>query len=111
MKIQELVDQGVIAKPMDGNHGSIHPKSSAFVNSGIPFVMASDLVDGAIHFNGCAYLRKEQADRLQKGFAYKGDVLISHKATIGVTAIVPQVEHYVMLTPQVTYYRVWTKSD
>jgi type I restriction enzyme, S subunit len=105
-KIQELVDQGVIAKPMDGNHGNIHPKSADFVSSGIPFVMASDLASGTIDFKGCAYLRKEQADRLQKGFAHKGDVLISHKATIGVTAIVPEIEHYVMLTPQVTYYRV-----
>jgi len=46
----------------------------------------------------------------QKGFAREGDVLISHKATIGVTAIVPPVEHYVMLTPQVTYYRVLNKD-
>ena len=110
VKIQDLVDQGVIAKPMDGNHGNIHPKSADFVEKGIPFVMASDLADGTIDFYGCAYLRKEQADRLQKGFAYEGDVLISHKATIGVTAMVPKVEHYVMLTPQVTYYRVLDKQ-
>ena len=110
VKIQDLVDQGVIAKPMDGNHGNIHPKSGDFVDSGIPFVMASDLADGTIDFSGCAYLRKQQADRLQKGFAHEGDVLISHKATIGVTAIVPKVENYVMLTPQVTYYRVLDKQ-
>jgi type I restriction enzyme, S subunit len=103
--IQSLVDEGVLDKPMDGNHGSIHPKSEDYTDSGIPFVMASDLSDGTINFSSCAYLRKEQADRLQKGFARPGDVLISHKATIGVTAIVPPVEHYVMLTPQVTYYR------
>jgi len=103
--IQSLVDEGVLDKPMDGNHGSIHPKSEDYTDSGIPFVMASDLSDGTIDFSSCAYLRKEQADRLQKGFARPGDVLISHKATIGVTAIVPSVEHYVMLTPQVTYYR------
>jgi type I restriction enzyme, S subunit len=68
--------------------------------------MASDLTEGSIDFKSCAYLRKEQADRLQKGFAREGDVLISHKATIGVTAIVPKVDDYVMLTPQVTYYRI-----
>jgi type I restriction enzyme, S subunit len=110
LKIDELVDKGVLAKPMDGNHGNIHPKSADFVDAGIPFVMASDLKDGTIDFAGCAYLRKEQSDRLQKGFAHEGDVLISHKATIGVTAIVPPVEDYVMLTPQVTYYRVLDKD-
>jgi type I restriction enzyme, S subunit len=103
--IQRLVDQGILDKPMDGNHGNIHPKSEDYTEQGIPFVMASDLKDGTIDFSTCAYLRKEQADSLQKGFAHPGDVLISHKATIGVTAIVPPVEHYVMLTPQVTYYR------
>jgi len=105
-KIQQLVDMGLIAKPMDGNHGNLHPKSDDFVRDGIPFVMASDLENGTINFSTCAYLRKEQADRLQKGFSNEGDVLISHKATIGITAIVPKVHDYVMLTPQVTYYRV-----
>lgn len=76
VKIEDLVEQGVIAKPMDGNHGNIHPKSADFVERGIPFVMASDLSDGTIDFKGCAYLRKQQADRLQKGFAHEGDILI-----------------------------------
>jgi type I restriction enzyme, S subunit len=105
-QIDELVSRGVVGKPLDGNHGNIHPKTDDFVREGIPFIMASDLKDGRIDLTGCAHLRKEQADKLQKGFAREGDVLISHKATIGVTAIVPAVEHYVMLTPQVTYYRV-----
>jgi type I restriction enzyme S subunit len=109
-RVEELVTRGVLAKPLDGNHGNIHPKSDDFVGEGIPFIMASDLKDGGIDLTGCAHLRKEQADKLQKGFAREGDVLISHKATIGVTAMVPPVEHYVMLTPQVTYYRVLDKN-
>ena len=110
-KVEELVSRSMLAKPMDGNHGNIHPKSGDFVDEGIPFIMASDLRDGAIDLTGCAYLRKEQADRLQKGFAIEGDVLISHKATIGITAIVPRVENYMMLTPQVTYYRVLKRDQ
>lgn len=40
------------------------------------------------------------------GFAKSGDVLLTHKGSVGNSAIVPEVEDYVMLSPQVTYYRV-----
>ena len=40
-----------------------------------------------------------------------GDILLTHKASIGRTAIVNYFNHpYVMLTPQVTYYRVLNKD-
>ena len=68
--------------------------------------MASNLKGGLVDLKTCNFLTKERSDRLRKGFSLPGDVLISHKATIGETAIVPKVEHYIMLTPQVTYYRV-----
>jgi type I restriction enzyme S subunit len=104
--VQDLVDRDIIDKPIDGNHGEIHPKVADFVSEGIPFIMASDLKGGLVDLKTCNFLTKERADSLRKGFSLPGDVLISHKATIGETAIVPAVEHYIMLTPQVTYYRV-----
>ena len=45
--VGELIETGVIAKPLDGNHGEIHPKGADFVSSGIPFVMATDINRGA----------------------------------------------------------------
>ncbi|MEW8555465.1 MAG: restriction endonuclease subunit S [Candidatus Thiodiazotropha sp.] len=104
--VQDLVDREVLDKPIDGNHGEIHPKVCDFVPEGIPFIMAADLKGGLVDLITCNFLSKERADRLRKGFSLPGDVLLSHKATIGETAIVPDVEHYIMLTPQVTYYRV-----
>jgi type I restriction enzyme S subunit len=109
--VQDLVDRGILDKPTDGNHGEIHPKSSDFVPSGIPFVMASDLKGGLVDLKTCNFITKDRADRLRKGFALPGDVLLSHKATIGETAIVPEVGHYIMLTPQVTYYRVLDRQS
>lgn len=107
LSVEELMHLGALNKPIDGNHGSIHPKASDYVESGIPFVMACDLVNGKIDFKRCNYISKVLADGLQKGFALAGDVLISHKGTIGRTAIVENTKHeYIMLTPQVTYYRV-----
>lgn len=111
MKVQDLVDRDILDKPIDGNHGEIHPKVSDFVPEGIPFIMASDLKGGLVDIETCNFLTKDRADRLRKGFSLPGDVLLSHKATIGETAIVPDVEHYVMLTPQVTYYRVLDRES
>jgi len=105
--VDQLVNDSILAKPLDGNHGNIHPKSGDFVSHGIPFVMANNVRDGCVDLTNCAFIRKEQADSLQKGFSLPGDVLLTHKATIGQTAIVGDVPYeYIMLTPQVTYYRV-----
>ncbi|MBE0576860.1 MAG: restriction endonuclease subunit S [Desulfuromonadales bacterium] len=105
--VGQLVHDGVLEKPLDGNHGNIHPKSGDFVSFGIPFVMANNIRGGRVDLNSCSFIRKEQADSLQKGFSIPGDVLLTHKATIGNTAVVDEIPfEYIMLTPQVTYYRV-----
>jgi len=105
--VDQLSQAGIIDRPMDGNHGELHPKTSDFVPYGIPFIMASDLVSGRVDTEHCAHITKEQAATLRKGFAKTGDVLISHKATIGRTAIVDEIKtEFLVLTPQVTYYRV-----
>jgi type I restriction enzyme S subunit len=104
--VEELVKNNILFSPKDGNHGNIHPKGEDFVENGIPFVMASDLMNGEVDYKNCKKITKKQAQSLQKGFAINGDILLSHKATIGRTAIVKTDLEYILLTPQVTYYRV-----
>lgn len=107
LSVGDLIKNKIIEKPLDGNHGNIHPKSEDFVQYGIPFVMANNVRNGNVNLQNCSFIRKEQADTLQKGFSVTGDVLLTHKATIGNTAIVGDIPFdYIMLTPQVTYYRV-----
>ena len=90
----------------DGNHGEIHPKASDYVSDGVPFVMANDIVDGQIDFSRCNCLEPELSASLRIGFAVAGDVLLTHKGTIGRVGMVQSSQHsYVVLTPQVTYYR------
>lgn len=110
--VEKLIQRNILFPPKDGNHGNIHPKSSDYVKSGIPFIMASDLKNGKVDFSKCACLKKEQADSLQKGFAKSGDVLLTHKGTVGEVAMLTELEFpYIMLTPQVTYYRIKDKSE
>jgi len=109
--IQNLVDQNIVDKPLDGNHGNIHPKSSDFVESGIPFIMANDIVNEKVKLSKCHFILFLQAEKLQKGFSKPGDVLLTHKGSVGNTAIVPKIDtQYIMLSPQVTYYRVIKKE-
>ncbi len=106
-RVKELVDENIIFKPMDGNHGALHPTSNDYVPIGIPFVLATDIENDRLDLINCKYISKGQADKLQKGFAYEGDVLLTHKGSVGNTVVVPKIlTEYIMLTPQVTYYRV-----
>ncbi len=106
IKIQKLLDLGILDSIQDGNHGEKHPKSSDYCDEGIPFIMANDLINGDIDFAKCKKIPKSIADNLRIGFSRENDILLTHKATIGKVAIVPNIKDYVMLTPQVTYYRI-----
>jgi type I restriction enzyme S subunit len=103
--VQQWVSDGVLAKPQDGNHGEIHPTKADYVDEGVPFIMAADLIDGRVDTQGCRFISRAQAEALRIGFAKTGDVLLSHKGTIGRVAILDTNDDYVILTPQVTYYR------
>lgn len=107
VSVNYLVDQKILEKPLDGNHGEIHPKGTDFVSSGIPFIMATDVINGKVELVNCKFITEEQAKSLNKGFSITGDILLTHKASLGRTAIVGKIKTpYIMLTPQVTYYRV-----
>jgi len=105
--VQGLIDADVICFPQDGNHGELHPTSRDYVADGIPFVMANDIKDGRLRLETCKRIPEAVARGLRIGFSSPGDVLLTHKGTIGLTAIVPtDAGEFVMLTPQVTYYRI-----
>ena len=107
-KIEYFFKEKYILGIQDGNHGELHPKASDYVNEGIPFVMANTISKGKIDFDKAEKLPKSLTDKLRIGFAKEKDVLLSHKGTIGNVGFIENINgyEYVMLTPQVTYYRV-----
>jgi type I restriction enzyme, S subunit len=103
--IKMLIGSGDL-QIQDGNHGEIHPTSKDYKDEGIPFVMSSNLKNGKVEYDSCKKLSKELTDKLRIGFSYEGDILLSHKGSIGKVSIVKDIPYpYIMLTPQVTYYR------
>lgn len=94
-------------KTQDGNHWALHPTSEDYENDGIPFIMASDVRNWVVNYNTCKRIPKEKTDRLRIWFSIEWDILFTHKGTIGEVWIVKQLDtDYIMLTPQVTYYRM-----
>ena len=75
--VEELINMEILDKPLDGNHGSIHPTQKDFVQSGIPFIMASDIKDGHIDYDSCKFITEELSKTLKKGFAKEGDILLT----------------------------------
>lgn len=104
--IQHLIDNNIIYRNQDGNHGEIHPKSSDFTNEGVPFIMAKDLHQGTLNLKECKFISEDQATKLRIHPAKSNDILLTHKATMGRVAIIPTYNGPVVLTPQVTYYRI-----
>jgi len=111
ISIRNLRRMGIL-EIQDGNHGELHPTSTDYVEEGIPFLMANDIRNGQVNLKSCTFITKEKADKLRIGFSKPKDILLTHKGTVGETAIVPDNIGfpYIMLTPQVTYYRVLTKA-
>jgi type I restriction enzyme S subunit len=104
--VSECLAQEIILHVQDGNHGNDHPKVSEFVKEGIPFITANVIRRGKVLFDRCYYLGGEWLHRLRIGFAKPRDVLISHKGSLGFTAVLDdEFENYI-LSPQTTYYRV-----
>jgi type I restriction enzyme S subunit len=108
--IGNLEALGAINAIQDGNHGEKHPKANDYVSNGIPFIMANNLKNGIVDLTGSNKISENQASQLRIGFSVKDDVLLTHKGTVGNVAIVPDIKPYIMLTPQVTYYRTNGKS-
>jgi len=104
---RQLLKDSSLELVQDGNHGGAYPKADAFESTGIPLITGADLNAGAIDLRGCKFLKPASAERLRIGFAKQGDILLTHKGTMGKTAIVPPLSWpYIILNPQLTLYRV-----
>lgn len=104
--ISQCLSDGDIESIQDGNHGNDHPKVSDFSSNGVPFIAANVVRKGKILFDKCYYLDPSWLDKLRIGFARPRDVLLSHKGTLGLTAVLDDTFDTYIFSPQTTYYRL-----
>lgn len=107
MTVAQLLAADVLQDVKDGNHGGNHPKVSEFTPVGLPFITANCVRDGAIDYVKAPRVSGLILERLKVGFSQPGDVVLTHKGTVGRVAIATQ---HAVLTPQTTYYRCDKRS-
>ena len=89
----------------DGNHGEHRPRSDEFVNAGVAFIRAADMDAGRVLFESASKIDERARQRITKGIGAPGDVLLSHKGTVGKVALVPHDAPPFVCSPQTTFWR------
>jgi type I restriction enzyme S subunit len=103
--VRQLIELGAILDFQDGNHGSLYPRAADFGDSGVKFLTAAQVFDNRVWLDNAPLLKHEKAKLLRIGFARARDVLLTHNATVGRVALLPEYKGEVILGTSVTYYR------
>lgn len=103
--VADLQAQGVLFVE-DGNHGEYRPRPQEFIEGGTPFIRAADLADGLVRFDDAGTIDDSALRRVRKGVGRPGDILFSHKGTVGKLARVPLDAPPFVCSPQTTFWRV-----
>jgi type I restriction enzyme S subunit len=90
----------------DGNHGEYRPRPTEFAANGVAFIRASDIEFGTVRFDTASKINSTAVARITKGIGQPGDVLFSHKGTVGKLALVPVDAPPFVCSPQTTFWRV-----
>lgn len=63
--------------------------SDNFVSSGVPVIRGNNLVDGFVE-DRFIYLTEKKADELKNSVAYPGDIVFTHRGTLGQVGLIPE---------------------
>lgn len=102
MKLNKYEISELISEISMGPFGS-NIKVECFVDEGIPVLNGSNLTDFALNDNEFRYVTEEKADSLGKANAHRGDVVITHRGTLGQISFIPKnslYERYVISQSQ-----------
>ena len=100
-----LQEKGILLVE-DGNHGEYRPLKNEFCEIGTAFIRAADLGDGEVGFGSAEKINTDATLRIRKGIGKEGDVLISHKGTLGKIGFVREGSPPFVCSPQTTFWRV-----
>lgn len=102
--VRDLVAAGVL-RVEDGNHGNDRPRPDEFVVRGIAFIRAADMTSGVVDFTGAGKINAVARRRIRKGVGAPGDIILSHKGTVGRVAVAPLDSPDFVCSPQTTFWR------
>ena len=89
MKFETVKIKDLVSEISMGPFGS-NIKVECFVDEGIPVLNGSNLDGFVLKEKSFRYVTEEKANALGKANAYKGDVVITHRGTLGQIVFIPQ---------------------
>ena len=87
-RIADLIDE-IAMGPFGSNI-----KVSCFVDSGVPVLNGSNLEGFSRSEKTFRYVTRKKADSLNKANAHRGDIVITHRGTLGQIVFIPQDSKY-----------------
>lgn len=103
-KIAELIDE-IAMGPFGSNI-----KVECFVNKGVPVLNGSNLNGFALSEKEFRYVTPEKADSLKKAIAVRGDVVITHRGTLGQIVYIPKTSKYGQYVISQSQFRIRCNS-
>lgn len=86
--IADLIDE-IAMGPFGSNI-----KVDCFVDNGVPVLNGSNLEGFELSEKAFRYVTAEKADSLKKANAHRGDIVITHRGTLGQIVFIPQTSKY-----------------
>lgn len=68
-------------------------KTDNFLEMGVPVVRGSNLTNGFVD-EGFVFVSEEKADELRNANAFPGDIVITHRGTLGQVGLIPQISRF-----------------
>ena len=87
-RVDDLIDE-IAMGPFGSNI-----KVSCFVDSGVPVLNGSNLEGFSLSEKAFRYVTEEKSDSLNKANAHRGDIVITHRGTLGQIVFIPQDSRY-----------------
>lgn len=86
-------------------------KKEFYVDNGVPILNGSNLQGFKLQKDSFGYLTKEKADSLKKCNAHRGDIIVTHRGTLGQIVYVPVNSKYDRYVISQSQFRFRCKAD
>ena len=86
-------------------------KKEFYVDNGVPILNGSNLQGFKLKEDSFGYLTKEKADSLKKCNAHRGDIIVTHRGTLGQIVYVPVNSKYDRYVISQSQFRFRCKAD
>lgn len=86
-------------------------KKEFYVDNGVPILNGSNLQGFKLQEDSFCYLTKEKADSLKKCNAHRGDIIVTHRGTLGQIVYVPVDSKYDRYVISQSQFRFRCKAD